>query len=105
MKQPGFAFAVRCTVLPQDREAFVNAINEHAAKSVREEPGTIRFDVAVDTTNATNVYLYEAYEDRAAFDAHFAAMLGHAERWTPYFAAPPERLCVGIIVPHAQERS
>ena len=35
-----------------------------------EEPGTLRFDIYQDQNNDQAFYVYEAYRDRAAFEAH-----------------------------------
>lgn len=44
-----------------------------------QEPGTLRFDVFQDPKNEEGFYVYEAYEDRAAFEEHMT----HApfQRW------------------------
>ena len=36
----------------------------------KEEDGTLRFDVWVDPADKDAFYVYEAYQDRAAFDKH-----------------------------------
>jgi quinol monooxygenase YgiN len=43
--------------------------------SVRLEPGCLRFDVLMpaDAGAPPRVFLYEIYEDRAAFDLHLAS--------------------------------
>ena len=53
-------------------------MDENARASVREEPGCRRFDVLQPHGEEDLVFLYEIYDDRAAFDehvrsAHFAA--------------------------------
>ena len=35
-----------------------------------EEPGTLRFDIYQDPNNDQAFYVYEAYRDRADFEAH-----------------------------------
>ena len=44
--------------------------NAHA--SATTEPGCRQFDVCTDPQDSTRVFLYELYDDRAAFDAHLA---------------------------------
>jgi len=51
---------------------FMAAIRVNAQASVEDEPGCSQFDVCVDPADATKVFLYEIYDDRAAFDAHLA---------------------------------
>jgi (4S)-4-hydroxy-5-phosphonooxypentane-2,3-dione isomerase len=43
----------------------------HRARCLKEEPGTINFEVLRPNDDDTKLLLYEVYEDRAAFDAHF----------------------------------
>jgi|APSaa5957512622_1039677.scaffolds.fasta_scaffold103626_2 (4S)-4-hydroxy-5-phosphonooxypentane-2,3-dione isomerase len=47
---------------------------EHAEWTVevcnKEEPGTWRFDFYPDPDNDQAIYVYEAYRDREAFEAH-----------------------------------
>lgn len=53
---------------------FHRLVKENAALSVELEPGCLRFDVLIPaTTDATEVWLYEIYSDRAAFDLHLAS--------------------------------
>ena len=49
--------------------SFLPLIKENAATSMRLEPGCLRFDVATSQQDAL-VFLYEIYDDAAAFDAH-----------------------------------
>lgn len=60
------------TVSPQHAAAFLPRVQQQAADSLTE-PGCRRFDVWLDPGNAARVFLYEIYDDRAAFDAHLAS--------------------------------
>ena len=63
---------VTFTVKP-DRIADFRAIaTEHAMASLNE-PGCRQFDVATDPANAACFFLYEVYDDDAAFTAHQAS--------------------------------
>ena len=53
--------------------AFMPAMLRNARTSLSEEPGCRRFDVCTDPGQPTEVFLYELYTDRAAFDAHLAS--------------------------------
>ena len=53
--------------------AFMDAMLQNAQTSRAEEPGCIRFDVCTDPSRPTEVFLYELYTDRAAFEAHLAS--------------------------------
>ncbi len=56
---------------------FLALVKDNADASVRLEPGCSRFDVAV-SAGGRKVFLYEIYDDEAAFRAHLA---------TPHFVA------------------
>ena len=53
-------------------EPFRTAMIENATASRAREPGCRQFDVAVDPADPSTIFLYELYDDRAAFDAHLA---------------------------------
>lgn len=48
------------------------------ARASRRESGCRQFDVCISSVDGNIVFLYEAYDDRSAFDAHLA---------TPHFAS------------------
>lgn len=52
---------------------FLERMVANARASREEEPGCFQFDVCIDPANADCIYLYEAYADRAAFEAHLAS--------------------------------
>jgi quinol monooxygenase YgiN len=54
-------------------EPFLAAVVANAKASLADEPGCRQFDVAVDPANAGAIFLYELYDDRAAFDLHLAS--------------------------------
>ena len=47
-------------------------MRKNAAASTREEPGCRQFEVCHDPNLIGHVFLYEVYDDRAAFDAHLS---------------------------------
>ena len=53
-------------------EAFAARVARQAADSLTE-PGCQRFDVWQAPGDPARVFLYEIYNDRAAFDAHLAS--------------------------------
>jgi (4S)-4-hydroxy-5-phosphonooxypentane-2,3-dione isomerase len=59
---------VHFTLVPGAEQAFRAAILQNAASSLRE-PGCRQFDVAF-TPDERRCFLYELYDDAAAFDAH-----------------------------------
>lgn len=55
------------------KAAFIEAMLDDARGSVNNEPGCLRFDVIQDGADANRIWLYEVYEDEAAFQAHLQA--------------------------------
>ena len=53
-------------------DAFLPLMRENASASARDEPGCRQFDVCYDPDHPGHVFLYEVYDDRAAFDAHLS---------------------------------
>ena len=74
-------------VVQQDRvAAFREAMVENARASRTREPGCRQFDVCIDPSDPGVVFLYEVYDDQAAFDAHvasahFVAFDGRVRDW------------------------
>lgn len=54
-------------------DQFHRLVAENARQSVALELGCIRFDVLFPTARAHEVFLYEIYTDRAAFDVHLCS--------------------------------
>lgn len=54
-------------------EAFMPMMLGNAKTSLSEEPGCLQFDVLTDPSRPDEVFLYELYSSRAAFDAHLAS--------------------------------
>lgn len=59
-------------IKPERLAQFMPLMLENARASRETEPGCRVFDVCVDPKDKTTVFLYEVYDDRAAFDAHLA---------------------------------
>lgn len=72
-------------VQPGTRDAAVKVLLEHRERCLRDEPGTIQFEVLVPdekpvlagmpvpATNPNAIMLFEVYADREAFAAHWNA--------------------------------
>jgi len=52
-------------------EEFLPLLMAHRARCIKDEPGTLQFDVLLPRQDATKVMLYELYRDEAAFDTHW----------------------------------
>lgn len=57
-------------IKPQFVDAFRKEMVANARASREREPGCRRFDVAYSPADPTLVYLYELYDDAAAFQQH-----------------------------------
>ena len=64
------AIVVEFRVAPAFVEAFASAIVANATASRETEPGCRQFDVCRDPAEPQLFFLYELYDDAAAFDAH-----------------------------------
>ena len=67
----GYVVTVVFRAQADKRAAFREAILENAAASVRDEPGCSVFDVC-EKPDGSEIFLYEVYDDEAAFKAHLA---------------------------------
>jgi autoinducer 2-degrading protein len=65
-----YAITVEFTLKPGGMSAFRKLIDENAQNSFELELGCQRFDVLVPYDNADKIFLYEIYDDKAAFEAH-----------------------------------
>ncbi|MHB1005644.1 MAG: putative quinol monooxygenase [Chloroflexota bacterium] len=70
---------VQVHIQPNHREQFLASMLDDARGSVNDEPGCLRFDVIQDNSDPNKIYLYEAYRDDAAFEAHRQAP--HYLKW------------------------
>ncbi|GAB5446785.1 putative quinol monooxygenase [Gymnodinialimonas sp.] len=65
-----YAVVVTFTLKAGRMEIFLPPMLDNAATSLRDEDGCHRFDVCTDPERPDEVFLYELYTDRSAFDAH-----------------------------------
>lgn len=68
-----YAVVVTFQIRPDDMAAFMPAMLENAATTLAKEDGCHQFDVCTDPDRSGEVFLYELYTDRAAFDVHLAS--------------------------------
>jgi autoinducer 2-degrading protein len=54
-------------------DIFMPLMTRNAEASLDKEDQCRQFDVCIDENNPTTVFLYELYDDEAAFKAHLAA--------------------------------
>lgn len=67
-----YLVAVTFQIAPDNAQAFTARVQQQATDSLTET-GCQRFDVWCDPTDPAKVFLYEIYDDRAAFDVHLAS--------------------------------
>jgi autoinducer 2-degrading protein len=65
-----YSVLVQVTVQPQHVDEFITLNRELASEVVREEPGTLGFEVIQDEKMANHFFVHETYVDEAAFQAH-----------------------------------
>ena len=94
-----FVVTVEFKVAPDRIAAFMPLMIENATLSRTREPGCRQFDVCDDPKRAGVIFLYELYDDRAAFDAHLATE--HYKR----FDAAVASMLLGKIVGIWERRS
>jgi (4S)-4-hydroxy-5-phosphonooxypentane-2,3-dione isomerase len=66
---PTYVNAVDLDIVPAEREKYLEAIKENGAASVKE-PGCRQFDIVVLASNPNHFFLYEVYDNEAAYQAH-----------------------------------
>ena len=66
---PKLGNVVTMEVVPERRDQVVASLLAHKAR-VRDEPGTLQFEVLVPKDDDGKIFLYEMYRDAAAFDVH-----------------------------------
>jgi len=82
-----YAVTVVFVAKPEHRAEFRREMIANATASRTREPGCRQFDVC-ESADGTEIYLYEIYDDEAAFQAHLAT--DHYKRFnsrtTPWVA-------------------
>ncbi|MEM7059360.1 MAG: putative quinol monooxygenase [Pseudomonadota bacterium] len=66
-----YLVAVTFQIVPDRAASFAARVAQQATDSLTEE-GCQRFDVWQAPDNPAKVFLYEIYDDRAAFEVHLA---------------------------------
>lgn len=66
-----FVITAEFRLKPDMLSAFMPLMLIQAEKSLSSEPGCLVFDVCIEDNDSDDVvFLYEAYQDEAAFDLH-----------------------------------
>ena len=69
---PKFANVVTIEIAPGRRDQVVSLLLAHKAR-LKDEPGTLQFEVLLPKDDDTKVLSYEMYRDDAAFEVHVKA--------------------------------
>jgi (4S)-4-hydroxy-5-phosphonooxypentane-2,3-dione isomerase len=94
----GLVVLVEFRLKPGSSQAFGELIGANARASVADEPGCRRFDIATSPSDPDRVFLYEIYDDQAAFDHHLAA--AHYLRFKEGCAALVESSTIHLLDLH-----
>ena len=52
------------------RNHILPLLAAHKIRCLKEEPGTLQFEILLPKNDDTKILLYEVYQDAAAFDVH-----------------------------------
>ena len=55
---------------PESLDVFLPIMQKNASGSLANEAGRHQFDITQDPQNPTKIFLYELYDDAAAFETH-----------------------------------
>ena len=89
------ALVVELKLKPGMREPFLTRVREHRSNVLKNEPGCLRFDLAVPRESDDTVFLYEVYVDEDALETHESTpyMKQYREDVAPMLAERNRRLC------------
>ena len=84
-----YVVTVNFQIKPEHVAEFQAAMLVNARSSVEKEPGCRRFDITVDENDPAHFFLFEVYDDEAAFQKHmtmdhFATVNRVIEPWIVY---------------------
>jgi (4S)-4-hydroxy-5-phosphonooxypentane-2,3-dione isomerase len=57
-------------VAPGKRDQVLPLLMARGARCLKDEPGTLQFDVMIPREDDSRLLVHEVYQDDAAFDAH-----------------------------------
>ena len=65
-----FVVCVEFEIESGQTDVFLAAVRTNAERSFNQEVGCQQFDVCQDRQSPNSVFLYEVYDDEAAFETH-----------------------------------
>ena len=95
-----YTIVVGLEIKPEHRQDFIKAALQDGHDSSLNEPGTRRFELLQDESNPNRFYLSEAYEDKAAFEAHANGpyFQAFAAAVSGYYVQKPTWLARGTLI-------
>lgn len=66
-----FAIVATFEIAQGRMDEFLRLLLAHRERCLKDEPGTLRFDLLSPQNEANTVLLYEVYTDAAAFKVHW----------------------------------
>ncbi|NJM50717.1 MAG: antibiotic biosynthesis monooxygenase [Sphingomonadales bacterium] len=82
-----YVVTVEFDVFDEHRATFLQAVKQQAKDSLDREAGCHHFDIcSIENGDDEIIFLYELYDDRAAFDLHLesAHFLSFNEKTSPW---------------------
>ena len=67
---PKFANLVTIEIPPGQKDEFLPLLLAHKARCLKDEPGTLAFEILAPHGDDTKLLVCEIYRDDAAFDLH-----------------------------------
>jgi quinol monooxygenase YgiN len=67
---PKLALIATMEVAPGRRDELLPLLKAHGARSLKDDAGTLHFEVLVPREDDTKLLIYEVYRDDTAFEAH-----------------------------------
>ena len=67
---PKFANVVTIEVSPGQRDQILSSLAAHKIRCLRDDPGTLQFEILLPKDDDTKILSYEVYRDGSAFETH-----------------------------------
>ena len=68
---PKLAIIATIEVAPGSRDQLVPFLVAHRDRCLRDEPGTLQFEVLIPRDDPDKIMIYEVYADEVAFEVHY----------------------------------
>ena len=85
-----FVVCVEFEIEPRQTDVFMAAVRVNAEQSFHQEVGCQQFDVCQDRHFPNFVFLYEVYDDEAAFETHKILKDYYDQALTKSVSIPPQ---------------